>query len=70
VLCRGGTFMYPKDLREPGKPGKLRLMYEANPMSLIVEQAGGLSVAGAQRIFGDSTHRFAPTLRGHAGFSQ
>lgn len=50
VLCRGGTFMYPKDLREPGKPGKLRLMYEANPMSLIVEQAGGLSVAGAQRI--------------------
>lgn len=50
VLCRGGTFMYPKDLREPGKPGKLRLMYEANPMSMIVEQAGGKSYAGTQRI--------------------
>lgn len=50
VLCRGGTFMYPQDQREPGKPGKLRLMYEANPMSMIVEQAGGLSYAGSQRI--------------------
>lgn len=50
VLTRGGIFMYPKDQREPGKAGKLRLMYEANPMSLLVEQAGGKSVDATQRI--------------------
>ena len=50
VLTRGGVFMYPWDKREPGKPGKLRLMYEANPMSLIVEQAGGRSFDGTQQI--------------------
>ena len=38
ILTRGGIFMYPWDAREPGKAGKLRLMYEANPMGLIVEQ--------------------------------
>ncbi|MDO4696958.1 MAG: class 1 fructose-bisphosphatase [Neisseria sp.] len=43
ILMRGGVFMYPRDRREPEKAGKLRLMYEANPMSLIVEQAGGAS---------------------------
>lgn len=41
ILMRGGVFMYPQDSRDPSKPGKLRLMYEANPMSLILEQAGG-----------------------------
>ncbi len=50
VLTRGGVFMYPWDKREPGKPGKLRLMYEANPMSLLVEQAGGKSFDGKQQI--------------------
>ena len=50
VLTRGGIFMYPKDLRDPNKPGKLRLMYEANPMSMLVEQAGGKSFDAAQRI--------------------
>ena len=50
VLTRGGTFMYPRDAREPDKPGKLRLMYEANPMSFLVEQAGGASTNGHQRI--------------------
>jgi fructose-1,6-bisphosphatase I len=50
VLTRGGTFMYPRDSREPGKAGKLRLMYEANPMSFLVEQAGGASTNGHQRI--------------------
>ena len=40
ILMRGGVFMYPQDKRDPSKPGKLRLMYEANPMSLILEQAG------------------------------
>lgn len=43
ILMRGGIFMYPQDARDPAKPGKLRLMYEANPLSLIIEQAGGAS---------------------------
>jgi fructose-1,6-bisphosphatase I len=42
--------MYPRDAREPDKPGKLRLMYEANPMSFLVEQAGGASTNGRQPI--------------------
>jgi fructose-1,6-bisphosphatase I len=50
ILTRGGVFMYPWDKREPNKPGKLRLMYEANPMSWIVEQAGGASTNGQHRI--------------------
>ena len=50
ILTRGGMFMYPRDSREPEKPGKLRLMYEANPMSFIIEQAGGASTNGYQRI--------------------
>lgn len=40
ILMRGGVFMYLQDKRDPSKPGKLRLMYEANPMALILEQAG------------------------------
>jgi fructose-1,6-bisphosphatase I len=50
ILTRGGIFMYPRDAREPGKPGKLRLMYEANPMSFLIEQAGGAATNGHQRI--------------------
>jgi fructose-1,6-bisphosphatase I len=50
ILTRGGVFMYPWDKREPGKAGKLRLMYEANPMSWLIEQAGGASTNGQQRI--------------------
>jgi len=50
VLSRGGVFMYPWDKRDPKKAGKLRLMYEANPMSYLVEQAGGASINGTQTI--------------------
>ena len=50
ILNRGGIFMYPADAREPDKPGKLRLMYEANPMSLLIEQAGGAATNGNMRI--------------------
>ncbi|WKB54335.1 class 1 fructose-bisphosphatase [Eleftheria terrae] len=50
ILTRGGVFMYPWDQREPDKPGKLRLLYEANPMSFLVEQAGGAATNGMQRI--------------------
>jgi fructose-1,6-bisphosphatase I len=50
ILTRGGVFMYPWDAREPKKAGKLRLMYEANPMSWLIEQAGGAATNGRQRI--------------------
>jgi fructose-1,6-bisphosphatase I len=50
ILTRGGVFMYPWDKREPNKPGKLRLMYEANPMAWLVEQAGGAATNGRERI--------------------
>ena len=50
IMTRGGVFMYPWDKREPNKPGKLRLMYEANPMGWLVEQAGGAATNGRQRI--------------------
>ena len=50
ILMRGGIFMYPWDQREPNKPGKLRLMYEANPMSWLIEQAGGAATNGHERI--------------------
>ncbi len=52
ILTRGGIFMYPIDekIRKEGKEGKLRLLYEANPMSFIIEQAGGASITGLERI--------------------
>ena len=50
ILMRGGIFLYPWDKREPGKPGKVRLMYEANPMAWIIEQAGGAATNTKERI--------------------
>lgn len=50
IMTRGGIFLYPWDKREPNKPGKLRLMYEANPMGWLIEQAGGAATNGRQRI--------------------
>jgi fructose-1,6-bisphosphatase I len=50
ILTRGGVFLYPWDRKDPDKPGKLRLMYEANPMALLVEQAGGAATDGRRRI--------------------
>jgi fructose-1,6-bisphosphatase I len=50
ILTRGGVFLYPWDKREPEKAGKLRLMYEANPMAFLVEQAGGAATNGQERI--------------------
>ncbi|SDG19490.1 class 1 fructose-bisphosphatase [Pseudomonas seleniipraecipitans] len=67
ILTRGGLFMYPRDDREPGKAGKLRLMYEANPMSFIIEQAGGASTDGVQRILDiqpTSLHQRVPVFLG------
>ena len=59
--------MYPRDDREPGKAGKLRLMYEANPMSFIIEQAGGAATDGVQRILDiqpTSLHQRVPVFLG------
>jgi fructose-1,6-bisphosphatase len=50
ILVRGGLFTYPRDTKDPSKPGRLRLLYEANPMAMIVEQAGGWASTGRQRI--------------------
>ncbi|MGJ8648074.1 MAG: class 1 fructose-bisphosphatase [Marinomonas colpomeniae] len=50
ILCRGGIFLYPWDNKDPAKPGKLRLMYEANPMAMLLEQAGGKAHTHTQRI--------------------
>ncbi|MCF2947401.1 class 1 fructose-bisphosphatase [Paraglaciecola aquimarina] len=70
VLCRGGIFMYPQDAREPDKPGKLRLLYEANPMAFLVEQAGGLANTGDGRIMEvmpTDIHQRVPVLIGSKG---
>lgn len=67
ILTRGGIFMYPRDLKDPTKPGKLRLMYEANPMSFIVEQAGGAATTGRERILDikpSSLHQRVPVVLG------
>jgi len=50
ILMRGGVFMYPRDARDPGRAGRLRLLYEANPIGMVVEQAGGLASTGRARI--------------------
>ena len=67
VLCRGGIFMYPFDKRNPSKPGKLRLLYEANPMAFLMEQAGGLANTGHGRIMEvmpTEIHQRVPTILG------
>lgn len=67
ILVRGGVFMYPKDTKDPTKGGKLRLLYEANPMSFIVEQAGGASSTGYERIMDikpNGLHQRVPVILG------
>ena len=50
ILMRGGVFMYPRDTRDPAKPAKLRLLYEANPIAFLVEQAGGRASTGYEPV--------------------
>lgn len=67
ILTRGGVFLYPYDLRDPSKPGRLRLMYEANPMAFIIEQAGGLCSTGRERIMDlkpEGIHQRVPLILG------
>ena len=67
ILCRSGIFMYPYDLKDPKKAGRLRLMYEANPMSMLIEQAGGASTTGRVRILDiepTNLHQRVPVIIG------
>ncbi|MFC6441364.1 class 1 fructose-bisphosphatase [Bowmanella sp. JS7-9] len=67
VLCRGGIFAYPFDKRNPKTPGKLRLLYEANPMAFLMEQAGGLASTGNGRIMEimpQEIHQRVPVILG------
>lgn len=70
IMMRGGVFLYPWDKREPNKPGKLRLMYEGNPMSFLVEQAGGKSTTDGRAAILDVTptqlHQRVPVILGSA----
>lgn len=50
ILMRGGVFLYPRDTKDLSKPGRLRLLYEANPIGMIIEQAGGRASNGRQPI--------------------
>jgi fructose-1,6-bisphosphatase I / sedoheptulose-1,7-bisphosphatase len=52
ILMRGGVFMYPRDTKDPSKPGRLRLLYEANPIGMIMEQAGGRASTGREPVLG------------------
>jgi fructose-1,6-bisphosphatase I len=67
ILVRGGVFLYPLDVRDPAKPGRLRLMYEANPVAFIIEQAGGVCSTGYERILDmkpSAIHQRVPVILG------
>ena len=67
ILTRGGVFLYPYDLRDPNKPSKLRILYEANPMAFIIEQAGGICSTGRERILDikpTGIHQRVPVILG------
>jgi fructose-1,6-bisphosphatase len=67
ILIRGGVFMYPRDTKDPSRPGRLRLLYEANPISLLVEQAGGRATTGVQRLLDvppEGLHQRVPLILG------
>ena len=67
ILMRGGVFMYPKDTKDPGKPGRLRLLYEANPIGWLIEQAGGRATTGRHRILDvapSALHQRVPVVLG------
>jgi len=67
ILMRGGLFMYPKDTKDPKRPGRLRLLYEANPVAMLVEQAGGAASTGRGRILEvmpETLHQRVPVILG------
>ncbi|MDA8062711.1 MAG: class 1 fructose-bisphosphatase [Actinomycetota bacterium] len=67
ILVRGGVFLYPADSRDPSQRGRLRLLYEANPIAFVVEQAGGLAITGRGRVMEltpSSLHERVPLVFG------
>ena len=67
ILMRGGVFMYPRDTKDPGKPGRLRLMYEASPIAMLIEQAGGAASTGRRRLLDlqpEQLHQRVPVILG------
>jgi len=67
ILIRGGLFMYPRDSKDANLPGRLRLLYEANPMAMIMEQAGGRASTGRGRVLDiepTSIHERVPLILG------
>ncbi len=67
ILVRGGVFLYPRDHRLPERPGRLRLLYEANPIALLVEQAGGAASTGRERLLElqpTALHQRVPVILG------
>ena len=67
IMMRGGIYLYPKDSKLPAKAGRLRLLYELNPMSWLIEQAGGESSTGHERVLKltpTDIHQRAPIVIG------
>ncbi len=67
ILVRGGVYMYPRGLKDPTQLGRLRLLYEAGPMAMIVEQAGGAASTGEERLLDvvpTSLHQRVPVILG------
>jgi fructose-1,6-bisphosphatase I/sedoheptulose-1,7-bisphosphatase len=69
ILTRGGVFLYPRDTKDPDKPGRLRLLYEASPVSFLIEQAGGSASTGRERMLDvvpSGLHQRVPFIFGAA----
>ena len=67
ILMRGGVFMYPRDTKDASRPGRLRQLYEANPIGLLIEQAGGRATTGRRRLLDvvpESLHQRIPVILG------
>jgi fructose-1,6-bisphosphatase I/sedoheptulose-1,7-bisphosphatase len=67
ILMRGGVFLYPRDTKDPARPGRLRLLYEANPIGFIMEQAGGRASTGREPVLEvqpSSLHQRIPLVFG------
>ncbi|WP_229179638.1 hypothetical protein [Bradyrhizobium ivorense] len=73
ILTTGGTFLYPADARDGNRSGHLRLVYEAQPAALIVEQAGGMASTGGKRILDiapEALHQRVPLTSSTEGVSR
>jgi fructose-1,6-bisphosphatase I len=67
ILLRGGLFMYPRDEKQPDRAGRLRLLYEASPMAMLIEQAGGAASTGRERLLDvvpSGIHQRVPVILG------